>query len=162
MSALATNGAALDVALNRLEAVKPYGRGYRARCPACGGRSHKLSITEADAGRILLHCFAGCAAASVVEAMGLTLADLFPERLAPQTSAEHREARRRLREASWGAALEVLAVESTIVLLAARRIALGNPLSREDHGRLMDGVRRVADAQAVFRTARDAWRPNAQ
>lgn len=161
MSALATTGAALDVVLDRLEMVKPYGRGYRARCPACGGRSQKLSISEADQGRVLLHCFAGCEAVSVVQAMGLTLADLFPERLEHQSPQARREAQRRLREASWGAALEVLAMESTIVLIAARRIAQGEPLSREDHRRLLDGVRRVDDANRVFRTARDAWRPNA-
>ena len=162
MSAVATNGAALGVVLSRLEAVKPYGRGYRARCPACGGRSQKLSITEADAGRILLHCFAGCPAASVVEAMGLTLADLFPERLAPLTPTERCEARRRVQESAWGGALDVLVHEATVILVAARQMDRREPLTAEDDERLLLALQRVTDAQGVLRTSKAPWRPHAR
>jgi putative DNA primase/helicase len=41
--------------------ARPSGRGWVARCPAHVDRTPSLSIREADDGRLLLHCFAGCA-----------------------------------------------------------------------------------------------------
>jgi hypothetical protein len=40
-----------------------------------------LSIRELDDGRVLLHAFCGCSTEAVLSAVGLTLSDLFPERL---------------------------------------------------------------------------------
>lgn len=154
--------AGLDRLLSRLDGVKAYGPGYRARCPACGGKSQKLSVTEADGGRILLHCFAGCPAAAVVEAAGLELADLFAERLAPETPEERRESQRRLREASWGAALDTLVFEATVVLVAARGLVSLDVPTAEDYQRLKVAVRRVNDAQSVLRGAKAPWRPHAR
>ncbi len=37
-----------------------------------------MSVTETDHGQLLIYCFAGCGAADVVEAVGLTMSDLFP------------------------------------------------------------------------------------
>jgi putative DNA primase/helicase len=53
---------------------------YEAICPAHEDRKASLSITEGDDGRILLKCFAGCEAESIVTALGLSMADLFPDR----------------------------------------------------------------------------------
>ena len=39
---------------------KKYGTGFMCRCPAHDDRSPSLSIKDADNGKILLHCFAGC------------------------------------------------------------------------------------------------------
>lgn len=47
-------------------------------CPAHDDRTPSLSVT-AGADRVLLKCQAGCATGAVVEALGLTLADLFDE-----------------------------------------------------------------------------------
>lgn len=46
-------------------------------CPAHEDRSPSLSVKEADDGRVLVHCFAGCETADVLAALGRTLADLF-------------------------------------------------------------------------------------
>jgi hypothetical protein len=51
-----------------------------ARCPAHEDRSPSLSIRETTDGTVLVRCFAGCGAADVVEAVGLTFSDLFPPR----------------------------------------------------------------------------------
>jgi hypothetical protein len=51
-----------------------------ARCPAHDDKNPSLAIAEGDDGRALLTCHAGCATAAVVEALGLTMADLFPLR----------------------------------------------------------------------------------
>ena len=63
---------------SRLERAKKSGSGYVARCPAHQDREPSLSVSTGDDGRILLHCHANCAPDAIVQALGLTLADLFP------------------------------------------------------------------------------------
>lgn len=67
--------------LSRLEGVKP-GAGqnqYIARCPAHMDQHQSLSIGVGSDGRILLNCFAGCDTQEIIEAMGLSMKDLFVE-----------------------------------------------------------------------------------
>lgn len=52
---------------------------YMCKCPAHEDRTASLSVREGDGGKILLHCMAGCSTGDVVRAMGLKMADLFPE-----------------------------------------------------------------------------------
>src|SRR5262245_39727175 len=101
----------IEAILGRLDAVKRSGNGWRAKCPSCGGSGHKVSVAEADDGKILIHCFGGCGALSVLQSLGLTVADLFPERLRDDTPEARRKVRRAAREAQWGAALDVLDAE---------------------------------------------------
>ena len=153
-SALQGHSSPLDALLQRLDGVQKSGSGYRARCPACGGRSRKLSVSEIDNGAVLLHCFAGCGALSVVQAVGLTLADLFPVRLAPQTDQERASALRSARLSQLGAALEVLAVEALIVVIAARQLAGWQYLSEEDDQRLAVACDRLEQAWKTLRGMR--------
>ena len=68
--------------LDRLSAVRQTGTGrWLARCPAHEDGSPSLSIRELDDGRVLLHDFGGCDTHAVLEALGLEMAALFPERL---------------------------------------------------------------------------------
>ena len=70
-----------DTLLSRLDRVKKTGRAeWVARCPAHDDRNPSLSIAEAADGRVLVHCFSGCSAADVLDALGLDMADLFPMR----------------------------------------------------------------------------------
>ena len=101
--------ASAEPLLHRLDGVAKSGTGWRARCPACEGRSRKLAITESD-GRVLLHCFAGCAAADVLAAVGLRWADIMPPRSWPPSRDEQRRASRAIREAGWSAALAMLSL----------------------------------------------------
>ena len=72
----------IDNILNRLDRVKSTGNGkYLACCPAHDDKSPSLSIRETDDGRVLLHCFAGCDAESVLSALSLEFSDLYPEPL---------------------------------------------------------------------------------
>jgi len=67
--------------LERLDGPRDIGHGkYVARCPAHEDRSPSLAIKECDDGRVLLHCFAGCETEDVLSAIGLTFADVMPER----------------------------------------------------------------------------------
>lgn len=61
---------------HRCEEPKPDKNGWLARCPAHQDATPSLSITP-DNDKVLLHCFAGCTAKAIVEALGLTMADLF-------------------------------------------------------------------------------------
>lgn len=68
--------------LDRLDRVKQTGpQRWIAACPAHDDKSPSLSIRETDDGRILLHDFAGCDVHSVLSALGLSLSDLFPDKL---------------------------------------------------------------------------------
>lgn len=143
----------VDVLLARLEHIQKSGKGWRTACPSCGGRSRKLSVGESDDGRALLHCFGGCEVADVVGAAGLTLGDLFPERLVADTPEDRKRRQRLAREAQWGAALEMLALESTIVLMAAKQFQKGLQLSDEDTLRFFQATKRIEECRAILRDA---------
>jgi len=69
--------------LDRLDLVKESSNGrWRAKCPShSSDRSRKRTLsvgTTLDTGAVLLHCFAGCSAEEVCNAVGLELRDLFP------------------------------------------------------------------------------------
>lgn len=71
MSALAqvTLGEIRDLLKN----VRRRGKQLSARCPAHDDQHNSLSVTEADNGRILVHCFAGCSAESIFASLGLDM-----------------------------------------------------------------------------------------
>jgi len=52
---------------------------YIARCPAHEDRSPSLTVGLGRDGGIILHCFAGCSAQDVVESVGMSMSDLFPD-----------------------------------------------------------------------------------
>jgi len=133
-----------DDLLSRFDGIRHHGdHSAQAQCPAHQDHSASLSITEVDGGKILLHCFAGCSAIDVVRAVGLTLADLFPERIAytsPLSAAKRREA---ARQTGLAAALGVLGLESKIVQIAARTVAVGKVLDADDTERLIVACQRI-------------------
>ncbi|HIF50428.1 MAG TPA: DNA primase [Thiotrichaceae bacterium] len=69
-----------DKLIHVLNGVRETGEGrWLACCPAHDDRSPSLSMREID-DRLLIHCFAGCDVNEVVNAVGLELSDLFPEK----------------------------------------------------------------------------------
>ena len=62
----------------RFEGARKTSGGYLVRCPAHEDRSPSLSICDSRDGRVLLHCFAGCAFADIVGALHLDPADYSP------------------------------------------------------------------------------------
>ena len=64
--------------LQRLTGVRTALRGWVACCPAHDDKEPSLSIGIGEEGQVLLKCFAGFAIAHIVEALGMTVADLFP------------------------------------------------------------------------------------
>ena len=106
----------MEVLLARLEGVRPAGpRSWVARCPAHDDRDPSLSVSVKE-GRVLIHCFAGCAPEAVLGAVGLTWKDLrepdpwawrppFPSRPKPKPEPEGPSPEDRERwESLWEAA----------------------------------------------------------
>ena len=95
--ALASAGSAcLDKVLSCLDKVKPAGANkWKACCPAHDDKNPSLAISETADGTVLLKCWAGCTAQSIVSAIGLELRDLFPsekrERRGPSAAAVKHE-----------------------------------------------------------------------
>ena len=66
--------------IERLQVCRPSGKGkWIAQCPAHDDRSPSLSVKEAEDGRLLIHCHAGCGANDVIASLGLEFDDLYPE-----------------------------------------------------------------------------------
>src|SRR5215472_16168280 len=78
-SALQQSSPILEQVLSQLKGVRTSIRGWRACCPAHADRRPSLSIGTGEQGQVLLECFAGCSLERIVEAMGLTVIDLFPD-----------------------------------------------------------------------------------
>ena len=69
----------LDTLLARLQGARRSGNGWMARCPAHADKSPSLSMRDEN-GRVLLHCFAGCAVEDICAALGITVSELFANR----------------------------------------------------------------------------------
>lgn len=140
-----------DALLERLDNVRQYGDSWRANCP--NGHSKavgSLSITEAEDGRVLLHCFACGDTAGILRALGLDMAALFPERLKDLSPEGRRAAADAFKRNGWRAALGVLDREATVVLIAANDVHDGKVLSADDQARLGVAVERIAKVREVF------------
>lgn len=135
--------------LDRLEGVQKSGNGWRAKCPSCGGNSRKVAITEVD-GKVLVHDFGGCKPIEVLQAVGLTWADIMPPRYWPDSPEERRKLRQSLREVGWSAALDVLAFETAIVQIAAQQVLRGEELDWDDFCRLVKAEQRIGEARTVL------------
>jgi hypothetical protein len=137
--------------LEQLEGVRKAGRGWIAKCPAHPDRTPSLSVTVGSDGRLLIHCFAGCAVLDVLGALNLTIADLFPIRdLADMTPAKRHDLRQARRTTGWSAALRVIYEEVVIVEIAAAQLLSGEVLNESDWCRLLVASERLSDAKAVF------------
>lgn len=138
--------------LTRLDGVRRSGEGWRAICPnpVHQHRKPSLSITEAPDGRILMDCFRCHDTRAVLGALGLELADLFPERIRDPSPEGRRAAREAFKRSSWAAALPVLARESFVVKLAAGDVLAGKVLPDADMQRLALAVDRIQQAREVL------------
>lgn len=131
--------------LSRLDGVRQTGAGrWITRCPAHKDRHASLSIRELDDGRVLVHDFAGCSVQAVVEAAGLTMSALFPEREIAHAKSERRPI----------PALDILrcvGFEALVVATAAASLMAGEPLNPVDRERLEVAAARLRAAVEVAR-----------
>lgn len=124
---------------------------WSARCPAHPDKSPSLSIREVD-DRILLHCFGGCEAASICEALGLSLKDLFigsasnPRELTRQRAQREQKRREReLRQEAEGCTLD--ACKHAQGFIDSRH---GLDISQWSNDQLNDELNALADAYALL------------
>jgi len=113
--------------LNALQKVKKTKEGqWMACCPAHEDKNESLSIKELPDGRILIHCFAECAASEVLSSVGLGYEDLFPDR----------ESRNQTRQKiSWSEAYKILSMEGLVLFHVAKAIQRGEKVESD---RLME------------------------
>lgn len=133
---------AADVLIARLAGVKVTGKGrWMAKCPAHEDGSPSLSIREMDDGRVLIYDFGGCGSLEVLGALGLSLTDLFAERLT------HCAAPLR-----GGFTVEevLIAIEhETFVARLILEEAKDGPLTELGMARLDTAIRRISNARIV-------------
>lgn len=142
----------IDLVLGRVDRPRRSGRGWAARCPAHDDRSPSLAIAQADDGRVLLLCFAGCAPESIVTALGLRMADLFVSRPAVRMSpVERAEWRGRLLDAHRAASIRGVLSELMIVWVACEQVRKGASLNEDGCARVAAAYDRIAAAMEVFR-----------
>jgi hypothetical protein len=128
--------------LDRLDGVRQTGPGrWIARCPAHEDRSPSLSIRELDDGRTLIHCFAQCDALDIVQAAGIALSDLMPER-----SGHHTPPTRSRIPASD--VLVALDHEAHVVAVIGADIIEHRYIDEPTWERLALAVQRIGDARA--------------
>lgn len=113
---------------------------YVARCPAHADESPSLSVRDLG-DRILVHCFAACTPGEVMEAVGLTLADLFERPV-----EHHRKSIPGLHRWDYRALLRALRTELAVVLLAANDLHNGKVLPDADLSRLREAIGRITQA----------------
>lgn len=131
---------AVDAILSRLEKVRSIGpMKWQARCPAHDDKTPSLAVKELGDGRILIHCFSGCGAASVMETLGLTLADLMPP---PE---EHHYAPIR-KPWTGDDALRCISSALVVVAIATADAVEQKPLSEADLKTLCEAASRIERA----------------
>jgi len=113
---------------------------WQACCPAHEDKGPSLALRELDDGRVLLHCFAGCAAGDIVGALGLELGDLFPPPSGPQGQRRERQPFGPLE------ALRCVGYEALLVLISAANLLAGLPFSEGEMDRLALAVGRIQGA----------------
>ncbi len=133
-----------DKLLSLLHGVRRTGESrWISRCPSHQDRSPSLAIKELPDGRILVHDFSGCSAAEILAAVGLTLQDLFPERLTASSCAAERRPFHAID------VLRCIAFEALVVSIAATNLAQGTTLPESDRKRLLVAASRLQAAMEV-------------
>jgi len=132
--------------LDRLDKVRQVGEGrWKACCPAHDDRSPSLAVTEKPDGIILIKCWTGCGAADVVAAIGLSMSDLFPDKL-----SHHMPAKRDRQH--WHMAKEALISldrDALLITTAIENVCNGVYLNDKDRLLVCEAVRRINEARGL-------------
>jgi hypothetical protein len=142
---------AADTLLAKLDDVRATGpRRWLALCPvpAHDDRTPSFSVRELDDGRILLHCFGGCAVEDVLSAIGLEFDDLFPNKLNERCPRERRP---------FPAAdvLRAVSFEALVAGIILGRLGAGHALTEDDRQRAFLACARLIAAADLALPPRD-------
>jgi hypothetical protein len=101
-----------------------------------------MTIKETEDGRILIHDFGGDSPQEILDALGLTFADLFPEKV-----TDHGKPVRPAFPATD--ILRCISFEAVLVAISASNMAKGIQLTDEEKQRLMVAAGRINAAMEV-------------
>lgn len=132
----------VDSLLSRLDKVRPSGDdSWMACCPSHDDRSPSLSIRDTG-DKVLLHCFAGCPAQDVLDALDMTWGDLYPDPWQASFAAACAYKGRKFRPLK---PLDPMELERTIIDLGKADIEAGLSLSFEDKARMKLALERIKE-----------------
>lgn len=128
-----------------LQRVRQTGPGrWVASSPTRKDRHPSLSIRALDDGRLLVHDFGGDNVDTIMSAVGLDVADLFPE--SPVAGGKPVK-----RPFSASDVLALLAFESSVAVIVCSDVLRRRSISEVDFGRLLIAATRLGDAAEVCR-----------
>jgi len=136
---------AVENFINRLDKVKGRNGSWTACCPAHADKGPSLAIRENDDGRVLVHCFAGCETLSVLQALGMSMTDLFP------SDSKRREypveGKQSMKPAFYATDLmRIISFEALVVSICAYDMGQGKKLSDGDRERMKLSQQRIEEA----------------
>jgi hypothetical protein len=118
-----------------------------AKCSAHADRSPSLTIREAEDGKVLIKCWAGCGAIDVLDSVGLNWAALFPE--GGHTSAPPSQSQIPARDL-----LVLLDHEITVAVLILQEIVSTRKTSACHFERLLQAAARIGKARGIANPAK--------
>jgi hypothetical protein len=134
----------IDSILSRLQKVRRTGaHRWSACCPAHEDRSPSLSIVQNETGKVFVNCFAGCDGRAIMSAIGMTLADLYPDRIDPPKGTGNKPV------FSPYEILPMIEREASIVAMCGSELQT-HPLPDDDRKRLFKAVQRIRMGVALM------------
>jgi hypothetical protein len=137
-----------DKLLSRLQRVKRTAPGkWIASCPTREDKSPSLAIAQKDDGTILLHDFGGDSVEAILGAVGLSFADLYPDKPGPVGKPVRRPF-------NASDVLSLVAFESTVAVVVVSDVVSGKEVTDQDFERLLVAAQRLGNAAEVCNGSR--------
>lgn len=138
----------VNTLLSRLQRVKRTGPGkWIASCPTREDKSPSLAIRELDDGTILLHDFGGDSVEAILGAVGLSFADLYPDK----PGSVGKPVRRPFNASD---VLSLVAFEATVAVVVVSDVVSGKSVTDQDFERLLVAAQRLGNAAEVCNGSR--------
>lgn len=132
-----------NVLLSRLTKVTKVGDNkWKACCPSHEDSTPSLMVKVISDGRILIHCFAGCNPVDVMQSVGLSLCDLYPDGAIADDLKSWEMMKRKVNKDGF----TEMDVERRILKLGHEWRKQGKKLSKEDLARERLAFDRVRNA----------------
>lgn len=136
--------------LSRLEKVRPNGRQrWMACCPAHADRTPSLSITEQQNGKVSVKCFAGCSGEEVMGAVGMSLAELYPDWDAHKLYVEHPTYATTKAKREKNKQEEQQRKDEILLEIYKQMARTKQPLTQEDHAKAKAAFLRLKNKKAA-------------
>lgn len=112
---------------------------WLCKCPAHQDKSPSLTVKQADDGKVLIHCFAGCDPELVAIAAGVQFRDLFPASFLGESKGTARP--------PIAACAEILAHQATVLLVIAADMHNG----KADQKAIYKAIHKIDEVRRALR-----------